>query len=115
MIAKEGGDLSLLKSWRPVSLICCDIKIVTKILAKRLKPLMFSLISENQFCVQGNTIVDCNTKIRDIMYYLGSNNRKGAVVNIDWEKAFDRVNWDFLYKVLKKMKFPRRLKGEVTD
>ena len=106
LIAKEGGDLSVLKSWRPVSLICCDIKIVAKILAKRLKPLMYSMISENQFCVQGKTIVDCNTKIRDIMYYLGSNNRKGAVVNIDWEKAFDRVNWDFLYKVLKKMKFP---------
>ena len=107
LIPKEGGDLSLLKSWRPVSLICCDVKIVAKILAKRLKPLMYSLISENQFCVQGKSIVDCNTRIRDILYYSGSTNKTGAVLNIDWEKAFDRVDWEFLRKVLTKMKFPR--------
>ena len=106
LIPKEGGDLSLLKSWRPVSLICCDVKIVAKILAKRLKPLMYSLISENQFCIEGKSIIDCTTRIRDIMYYSGTQNLTGAVINIDWEKAFDRVNWDFLRKVLMKMKFP---------
>ena len=82
-------------------------KIVAKVLAKRLKPLMFSLISENQFCVQGKSIIDCNTRARDLMYFYGSNNKTGAVINIDWEKAFDRVNWEFLNKVLTKMKFPR--------
>ena len=60
----KDGDQSMLKSWRPVSLICCDVKIVAKILAKRLKPLIYSLVSENQFCVQGRSIVECNSKIR---------------------------------------------------
>ena len=106
LIPKDGGDLNLLKSWRPVSLICCDVKIVAKVLAKRLKPLMFSLMSENQFCVEGKSIIDCNTRIRDIMYYSGTNNCTGAVLNIDWEKAFDHVNWVFLNKILVKMKFP---------
>ena len=102
----KNGDLSLLKQWRPISLICCDVKIVAKLLAKRIKPLLFSLLSENQFCIEGRSIVDCTTKIRDIMYYLGKNNKTGAVINIDWEKAFDKVNWDFLFKILKRMKFP---------
>ena len=106
LIPKDGGDLSVLKSWRPVSLICCDVKIVAKILAKRLKPLMYSLLSENQFCIQGKSIIDCNTEIRDIMYYSGTHNLTGAVINIDWEKAFDRVNWEFLRKILLKIKFP---------
>ena len=106
LIPKDGGDLSLLKSWRPVSLICCDIKIVAKVLAMRLKPLMYSLLSENQFCIEGRSIINCNTEIRDILYYSGSNNLNGAVINIDWEKAFDRVDWEFLRKVLVKMKFP---------
>ena len=92
LIPKDGGDLESLKSWRPVSLICCDVKVVAKILAKRLKPLMYSLISENQYCVEGRSINDCNNRIRDILYYSGTNNKTGAVINIDWEKAFDRVN-----------------------
>ena len=106
LIPKDGGDLESLKSWRPVSLICCDVKVVAKILAKRLKPLMYSLISENQYCVEGRSINDCNNRIRDILYYSGTNNKTGAVINIDWEKAFDRVNWEFLMKVLRKMRFP---------
>ena len=40
------------------------------------------------------------------MYYSGNNNINGAVINIDWEKAFDRVNWEFLIKIMHKMKFP---------
>ena len=32
LIPKD-GDLSILKSWRPISLLCCDVKIVSKILA----------------------------------------------------------------------------------
>ena len=87
------------------------MKIVAKILAKILKSLMYSLISENQFCVQGKSIVDCNTKIRDILYYSGSTNKTGAVLNIDWEKAFDRVDWEFLRKVLTETKFPRFVLG----
>ena len=100
------GDLSLLKTWRPVSLICCDTKIVAKILAKRIAPLLYSLLSENQYCILGKSIIECNNKIRDIMYYSGTNNINGAIINIDWEKAFDRVNWQFLIKIMHKMKFP---------
>ncbi|CAL4113468.1 unnamed protein product, partial [Meganyctiphanes norvegica] len=40
------------------------------------------------------------------MYYYGKNDITGAIINIDWEKAFDRVNWEFLIKIMKKMKFP---------
>ena len=65
------GNLALLKTWRSISLICCEVKIVSKILARRLDPLLYSLLSENQYCVLGRSIVDCNTKIRDVMYYLG--------------------------------------------
>ena len=59
----KGGDLKLLKSWRPISLICSDVKIVTKILANRIKPFLNKLISVNQYCVNGKTISDCNNNI----------------------------------------------------
>ena len=101
----KGGDLELLKSWRPISLICCDTKIVAKILANRIKPLMSKIISSNQFCIPGNTITKCNTERRDILYYYGENDSTGAIINLDWEKAFDRVSWTFLTNIMKRMGF----------
>ena len=73
LIPKD-GDLEALKSWRPISLICSDVKIVAKILAMRLYPLMPSIISENQYCVNSKSIVQCNSKLRDMMYYSNENN-----------------------------------------
>ena len=78
------------------------MKIIAKILAIRLNPLMPNIISENQYCVNKKSIVECNCKIRDIMYYSGINNISGALVNLDWEKAFDRVDWRFLIKIMEK-------------
>ena len=102
----KGGELKLLKSWRPISLICCDVKIVSKILANRLKPILTDIISSNQYCVNGRTITECNTELRDILYYYGESKSTGAVINLDWEKVFDRVNWDFFIKIMRKMGFP---------
>ena len=104
LIPKD-GDNSLLKSWRPISLICSDVKIVAKILANRLNPIMPNIISENQFCVNGKSIVDCNSTMRDILYYSNVNNLTGAFINLDWEKAFDKVDWKFLIKIMKKLGF----------
>ena len=104
LIPKD-GDLELLKSWRPISLLCSDVKIVAKILSNRLKPFMPDLISEDQFCMSNKSIVECNSQMRDIIYYAGENNLNGALINLDWEKAFDRVSWEFLYKIMIKMGF----------
>ena len=105
----KGEDSKTMKSLRPISLICVDVKIVSKILANRFKPIMYSIISSNQYCVNGRTITDCNNELRDILYYYGETKTTGAIINLDWEKAFDRVNWDFLIKILKKMGFPENI------
>ena len=105
LIPKD-GDLSTLKSWRPISLLCCDVKIISKILALRLQPLMMKIISPNQYCIKERSINDCTNKIRDIMYYCGKENLTGAAINLDWEKAFGRVNWKMLIKIMIKMGFP---------
>ena len=105
LLPKE-GDLTILKSWRPISLLCCDVKIVSKILALRLQPLMIKIISPAQYCIRDRSIVECTSGIRDVMYFCGTNNISGAAINLDWEKAFDRVNWSFLMKIMNRMGFP---------
>ena len=71
-----------------------------------MKPLMVDIINENQHCINGRTITNCTTQIRDILYYFEEKESTGAVINLDWEKAFDRVNWVFLLNVMKRMGFP---------
>ena len=44
------GDLQKLQYWRPISLLCADYKILTKILANRLKKILPQIISEEQNC-----------------------------------------------------------------
>ncbi|CEP09530.1 hypothetical protein, partial, partial [Parasitella parasitica] len=42
------GDLTDLRNWRPLSMICCDAKIFTRLLNHRLMPFMNQLISKQQ-------------------------------------------------------------------
>ena len=106
VLIHKDGDLNQLRNWRPISLICADIKIVAKILAKRLRLVMYKVISKYQYCVQGRTIVDCTCQIRDVLYHVNEADLTGAVVNLDWEKAFDRVDWGLIEKTMYKMGFP---------
>ena len=43
-------DLNDLKKWRPISLLCLDCKILTKILANRLQKILPGIVSEEQNC-----------------------------------------------------------------
>ena len=66
---------------------------------------MPSIISPEQFCCPDKSIVDCNTMVRDIVTYCNSEDLPGAVINLDWSKAFDRVDIDFLIRVMLKLGF----------
>ena len=95
----------LLTNWRPTSLTTCDYKIFTKIIANRLKLVIPNVISPEQYCCPDRSIVDCNTIVRDIVNYCSNENVPGAIINLDWSKAFDRVDIEFLKKVMGRLGF----------
>ena len=55
-------------------------------------------------CTRQNDI-DVNNNIRDIIYYSNKENVPGAIINLDWSKAFDKVDIKFLWQVMQKMGF----------
>ena len=48
LIEKKGKDRSLLENWRPISLVNIDAKIISKVLATRIKNVLPSIIHHNQ-------------------------------------------------------------------
>ena len=100
------GKLNQLKYWRPISLLCLDYKILTKILANRLKQVLPNLISEEQNCsVPGRTIFNNLFLIRDAITLNKEKNTSFYILQIDQEKTFDKIDHDFLLKTMDKMRF----------
>ena len=62
------GDLALLKNWRPVALLCTDYKLLSKVLANRLKKVLDQIIHRDQsYCVPDRSIMDNLFLMRDLI------------------------------------------------
>lgn len=95
------GDLNDVKNWRPVSLLSSDYKILSKTLANRLSEAIEQVVHPDQtYCIPSRRISDNISFIRDIMTIGNDLNLDFGLVSIDQEKAFDRIEHDYLWNVL---------------
>ena len=100
------GDLTLLKNWRPISLLNTDYKIISKVIAERLYKVLPTLISEDQTCNLQNRKISYNLSlIRDVIAYANSTEQPYCILTVDQMKAFDKVDWGFLRKLLLRLNF----------
>ena len=106
LIDKKDRDRRYIKNWRPISLLNVDVKIASKALALRLEKVLPNIIHADQYAyVKGRTIFDAVRTIDDIMEYTKLMQLPGLMVALDFEKAFDSLNWSFLLKALKSFNF----------
>ena len=104
LIPKKNKDPLLLKNWRPISLLNTDYKLATKCIAKRLEKVLPYLIDGDQTgYIKGRFIGENIRLISDIIEQ--HENKGGMILFLDFEKAFDSLEWDFLFKVLNTMNF----------
>ena len=88
----KAGERENICNWRPLTLLNCDYKIIAKILAERLKRILFKIIhSDQKGFVKGRNINDANRMIQDIIQYLDEEDEEGMIIFLDQQKAFDRV------------------------
>ena len=101
------GDNTLMKNYRPTSLINVDVKIIAKALATRMSKVLPNMIHNNHKCIPGRHIVNNIHVVNDIIKRIQDNEKGAAIIFLDQEKAFDRVDNCFLIKTLKAFGFGR--------
>jgi len=95
------GDKEKLENWRPVSLLNGDYKIIAKAMAMRLQNVVSSCINEDQTgFIEGRYIGTNIMQIQNAIQQLEQTNTNGVIAFLDWRKAYDRVEWAFLYRAL---------------
>ena len=102
----KGGERENIKNWRPLTLLNCDYKIIAKILSERLKIVLPKIIHTDQKgFVKGRNISEANRMIQDIIEYIDNEDEEGIILFLDQQKAFDRVEWEWIDFVLEKFEF----------
>lgn len=92
---------------RPISLCNCLYKIIAKIIANRIKPILSEHISQEQFAFLHNRhIHKAISSAQEALHSIKLKKLKGMALKIDLSKAFDKVSWLYLRMILTHLGFP---------
>ncbi|KAJ9537397.1 hypothetical protein OSB04_030130 [Centaurea solstitialis] len=102
-------DLLSLADYRPINLIGCVTKVISKVLAERLKGVLDTVVSKNQTAfVKGRNILDGPLLVNEVIHWAKRIKKKLLIFKVDFAKAFDSLNWSFLDSVLNQMGFGKK-------
>ena len=100
------GDRLDARNWRPISLFNVSYKIAARAIAGRLLKVIHLVVEKDQTCgVPGRYIGENVAFLRDVISYATTFDSLVAILSLDQEKAFDRVDWGFMLSTLRTMGF----------
>ena len=115
LISKGESYLVELTNWRPITLLNVDYKTLERVIAKRIELKLPKLIHSDQTgFVKGRFIGQNVRLLNDVMEYTELNKIPGIMVLIDFEKAFDTLQWQFLHNTLKYLNFGPNLRNWIS-
>lgn len=91
-----------IQQFRPICLLNCLYKWITKVLTLRLAPFAEKLICREQTAFMKNrNIMSGVMALHEILHETKRRKEIGVVLKLDFEKAYDKVDWDFLFDSLR--------------
>jgi hypothetical protein len=100
-------EANTIKQYIPICLLNVDFKFFPKLLNDRITPIADNIISESQITfIKGRNILEGVVILHEVLHELKRSKRQGVLFKIDFEKAYDKVRWDFVQEVMERKCFP---------
>ena len=110
LLPKPGKDKLSPFKYRPITLLNCDYKIISKVITNRIHPCLNDFIEKEQNgFMKARNIGDNIRLLFDIIDYANHEKMLGAVLLVDLHKAFDSLHWSFIFTMLKSYGFGNSL------
>ena len=99
-------DKTKLKNYRPISVTNYDYKILAFTLSNRLQQVIAQIVNEDQSGYIKNRFIGCNIRLaQDIIDFTNIYKKQGILISLDFQKAFDSLEWNFMECTLHKFNF----------
>lgn len=101
LVLKKGKPPEDCASYRPISVLNLDLKILSKILAIRLESMLPSIVKNDQTgFIQGRYSTHNVRRLLNIIQHSAQFSPEALLISLDAEKAFDRLEWPYLFFTL---------------
>jgi ribonuclease HI/exonuclease III len=109
-------DKKRIENYRPLTLLNTDYKIYTKTIATKLGKIAPTLLHENQAgFVPGRGLWNHTRTSHLIIEYCDLIGYNGCIVALDQEKAYDKIDHDYMWRVLEKNGLPNKFIERVKE